>query len=337
MGRKFLFFINIVFVLATVVLIGLGHVAPSRQDLLLGGTLLVPGLLTTNALFVLFWLVKLDKRSLLSIALLISCYSYENRLFAIDFSSTTTNKTVQKMVFKVASFNVLHYHGQQLNNTSNNCFSLFNQNEVDFFGVQEANIKPKNSFYPHTNYSETHFSQSWILSKYPIVASKALDISFGRHTSRRSITYADVLLKRDTVRVFNLHFESYRFSKDADKLQKQGLQKFRSTVGNTFKIHEKEVNKLIKYIKRSPYPVIVMGDFNNNAYSYEYNQLINQCNLKDTFVAAGNGFGATFNFNYFPTRIDFILVPDSAKVYSHQVIQKKEWSDHYPIIAEISL
>jgi len=81
----------------------------------------------------------------------------------------------------------------------------------------------------------------------------------------------------------------------------------------------------------------VLGDFNNNAYSYEYNQLINQCNLKDTFVVAGNGFGATFNFNYFPTRIDFILVPDSAKVYSHQVIQKKEWSDHYPIIAEISL
>lgn len=338
MGRRFLFVVNIISVIVALALIGLGYVAPTNQGFLIGGTLLLPVVLMFNSIFLIYWVVKLDKRVLLSIIFFACFFSTITKLLNINSNTKNNDTEYTESRFKIASFNILYYRHQNFDKAStNNYLSLFKNNNVAVFGLQEANSLKKSAYYSHSNYSPKNNSQTWIFSKYPVINTKVLDISFGTHKNRKNFTYADIVLENDTVRVFNLHFESYRFAKEADKLQKQGVFKFRSTVDRVFKIHEKEVNELINYIKKSPYPAIVMGDFNNNAYSYEYNQLIKKCNLKDTFVEAGNGFGATYNFSYFPTRIDFILVPKTAKVYSHKVIPKKEWSDHFPIIAEISL
>lgn len=336
MARQFLFLINSIIIALALILISLGYIAPSNQGFLVGATLFVPGILVISIIFFVFWLLKRDKRVWLSIVFFACFFWAFERLFSVNLNETDDTTVANK--FKIASFNTLYYRHQSFKEASiNNFLSLFEKEKVAVFGLQEATGNRKNSYYSNTNYSSKNYSQNWVFSKHPIISSEVLDISSAKHKNKRSITYADVILKNDTIRVFNLHFESYRFSKDADQLQKQGVSKFRTTLDKVFKIHEKEVTKLIAYINKSPYPTIVLGDFNNNAFSYEYNQLIKKCNLKDTFVEAGNGFGSTFDFKYFPTRIDFILVPKTAKVYTHKVINKTEWSDHFPIIAEISL
>ena len=38
--------------------------------------------------------------------------------------------------------------------------------------------------------------------------------------------------------------------------------------------------------------------------------------LNDTFDEAGNGFGKTYDFKFFPVRIDFIFADDSFEVTS---------------------
>ena len=48
---------------------------------------------------------------------------------------------------------------------------------------------------------------------------------------------------------------------------------------------------------------VIGGDFNNTAYSYIYRKVLGE-DLKDTFEDAGNGFGRTYDFKFFPMRID---------------------------------
>ena len=80
--------------------------------------------------------------------------------------------------------------------------------------------------------------------------------------------------------------------------------------------------------------MIICGDFNNTAYSYVYKEI--KGNLIDTFKEAGNGFGRTFDFKFFPVRIDFVLVDDRFKVNSFKTYDVK-LSDHYPIMAKVKL
>ena len=80
--------------------------------------------------------------------------------------------------------------------------------------------------------------------------------------------------------------------------------------------------------------MIVSGDFNNSAFSYIYNQV--KGDLKDTFKEQGNGFGRTYDFKFFPLRIDFILSDQSFEVDSFKTFDV-EYSDHYPIMTRLSL
>ena len=56
----------------------------------------------------------------------------------------------------------------------------------------------------------------------------------------------------------------------------------------------------------------------------------------DTFEEAGNGFGKTYDFKFFPLRIDFILVDKRFTVNGFRTFEEK-LSDHYPIKASIAL
>ena len=57
--------------------------------------------------------------------------------------------------------------------------------------------------------------------------------------------------------------------------------------------------------------------------------------MKDTFKQSGNGFGRTFNFKFFPLRIDFILVDEAFTVNNYRTYDV-QLSDHYPIKTTLS-
>ena len=80
--------------------------------------------------------------------------------------------------------------------------------------------------------------------------------------------------------------------------------------------------------------MVIAGDFNNTAYSYVYKLI--KADQKDAFVTAGNGFGRTYDFKFFPVRIDFILVDERFDINGFKTFDVK-YSDHYPIQAKISL
>jgi endonuclease/exonuclease/phosphatase family metal-dependent hydrolase len=83
-------------------------------------------------------------------------------------------------------------------------------------------------------------------------------------------------------------------------------------------------------IDKSPYPVIVAGDFNDTPVSYSYRKI--RKGLNDAFVSSGYGAGFTYKGNYPPNRIDYILFDDSFECRQFD-ISKVKYSDHYPIVA----
>jgi endonuclease/exonuclease/phosphatase (EEP) superfamily protein YafD len=83
-------------------------------------------------------------------------------------------------------------------------------------------------------------------------------------------------------------------------------------------------------INRSPFPVIVVGDFNDTPVSYTYTKI--RKGLNDAFINSGYGAGFTYIGNYPRNRIDYILY-NYPLVNSYFDIIKVRYSDHYPIMA----
>ena len=89
----------------------------------------------------------------------------------------------------------------------------------------------------------------------------------------------------------------------------------------------------LKHKNKCNYKTIVCGDFNNTAFSYVYRAV--KGDMTDTFKEAGNGFGRTYNFKFFPMRIDFIFADPAFKVNGFKTYDV-EYSDHFPIMAKVS-
>ena len=53
----------------------------------------------------------------------------------------------------------------------------------------------------------------------------------------------------------------------------------------------------------------------------------------DSFQEAGSGFGKTYDFKYFPFRIDYIFIDKSFQITGHKAFSDIRYSDHFPVMA----
>lgn len=168
------------------------------------------------------------------------------------------------------------------------------------------------------------------LSRYP-VSGKG---KFSFDNSANMAIYTDIDFPGGTYRVYNCHFESYSISiphlltnvrdREEEQLKDTGRKMRRS-----IRQRPSQVNMVLKDIESSDHRAIVLGDFNDTPLSYTYHRLSK--GRKDSFVAAGDGFGASFRDFWPLLRIDYILLPRGLKAISHKTL-KKPYSDHYPVI-----
>jgi len=161
--------------------------------------------------------------------------------------------------------------------------------------------------------------------------------------SKGNSFYADVEINGKIIRVVNVYLEPFRLNKNmlgmkdenGKKVEENKISILFSRLINTFKTHENQVIKIRAAVDRSPYPVILAGDFNSVPNSWEYYNLGK--NLNDAFVEAGNGSATSFHDYKFPLRIDYIFSSKSIKPVSYKVDYSVKLSDHYPVIAEFLL
>ena len=136
--------------------------------------------------------------------------------------------------------------------------------------------------------------------------------------------------------MYNVHLQSSGIDTNVnvETLDSEQSNKLLNRIGTTFKAQQFQAELVANHVAKSPYKVMMCGDFNNTVYSYVYRIL--KGNLRDTFETSGTGFGSTFNFKYFPVRIDFILADKNytSGTFKNYTIP---YSDHFPILTELTL
>ena len=59
--------------------------------------------------------------------------------------------------------------------------------------------------------------------------------------------------------------------------------------------------------------------------------------MKDVFEQAGTGFGKSYNYKYYPARIDYIFVENNIEVKQFTSIDTFLQSDHFPQITRLKI
>ena len=218
-----------------------------------------------------------------------------------------------------------------------------NHGHMDVF-LQKLNFK--NYFYSYNSKEDfwgyAHFGII-IFSKYPIINKQT--VGFYPNDYNSIFQYVDIVKGEDTIRVFNIHLQSLRFSKSnlkyidkptvedenaAIKESKNIIAKFKKG----FLKRQVQADRIRAEIDKSPYPVIVTGDFNDVPNSYAYYTIGK--GLNNAFVEKGSGLGRTFSGISPVLRIDNIFVDKKMDVLQFNLVKKK-LSDHFPIMADVEL
>ncbi|SKA17410.1 Metal-dependent hydrolase, endonuclease/exonuclease/phosphatase family [Chitinophaga eiseniae] len=325
-------------------------------------TLAFPFLLGLLVIFLAGWLFFNYKYAFLSLTALFLGWKSISAFLAFNLPSgnkpAPAAQSLTVMSYNVSQFGLYREKDSKYNRQA--MFALIKKQEPDIACFQDFyTSERKNDFNNREDISREmkmpfrFFSsdfnrngmQHWgsiIFSKYPIIASDKVKMSMGPLSE--SLIYADIVKDDDTIRIVNMHLESYRFNEkdytDIRKIKNQEDTGLVATKNIIQKMREAYIRRsqqadiVGNFIRQSPYPVIVCGDFNDTPASYTYFTI--KGNLQDAFLNKGWGVGRTFNGIAPTLRIDYVFASTDFKVNSFRRIIS-DLSDHYPVIANLSL
>lgn len=335
--ERFLFTLNWLFAIILLFAYLLPYIPPSNFALLSVFSLGVPFLIIVNFIFLLYWILRLKKQLLLSLVVLLLGVNHVTSIYEISSSEDARpgDDTLKVLSYNVRQFNQFNWTKDR--NVPEKISGFVAETDPDVVAMQEyftGELDIADRF-PHKYIKIKERAAEFglaVLSRYPIINSGSLEFP---SRSNNNAIYADIVKGNDTLRIINVHLQSFTVKPDFDNLEKQQSKKVFLGMGQTFVRQERQMEIVLDLIKKTPYPIIMMGDFNNTAYSYIYREIKSE-GFYDAYKEAGNGLGQTFDFKFFPLRIDFIFAPESMEVLSFENY-KVPYSDHYPITATFRL
>ena len=327
------------------------HINPDNFALPAFFGLAYPYLLLINIILAVIWAMLLRFEAFISVIVIAIGFTHLS-----NYIQLTKPAGDKKGTFKVISYNVrlFNYFETRKGTTSEKkVLEFLKTQQPDILCLQEffiignpsqAETMVKSAlggkYYSHLkilgsgknrNYGIATFSKFPIIKKGEIIHPGSSSLSI----------YSDVLIGKDTFRIFNNHLQSFRLKRmERSFIEEMTASSDKATLGE---VKSLSISLKKGFVKRalqaqvvknkiniSPFPVIVAGDFNDTPVSYAYRKL--RKGLNDSFVNSGYGAGFTYKGNYPPNRIDYILY-DNALINSVFDIKRIKYSDHYPIIA----
>jgi endonuclease/exonuclease/phosphatase family metal-dependent hydrolase len=324
-----------------------------------------PFLLILVIICLLFWTLFRSRWAFLSLAALLLGYSNIRALIGFHPGGFTTSKKEKSI--RILTWNVRWFDEQKRitkgaypsrkqmlafireQDPDILCFQeYFETNKVNYSNVKDIQKMNYPYYYKVIDYGRKGGPMEVgvaIFSRFPIIDSTQIRYP-GPVLLRaaESLISCDINIQGQTLRVFNTHLQSVLFQKedyerlriirtaddsilDASKSILKKLRQGYASRGNQVDIVREQLDK-------SPYPVILCGDFNDVPNSYTYFHI--RGDRQDAFIAASNGIGRTYR-DVAPTlRIDYIMADKR-----FEVIQCKRfaipYSDHYPVLVDLQL
>lgn len=337
-----MFSLNIVLIIVTFVAYVLPFLAPKIFPILSVLTLFMPLFFLLNGLFFVYWAIQFKKRMFLSGLVLLMGITFINKFY--KFSSKEypeDDKDFVVMSYNVRLFNLFKWLDKE--DVPGVILGFINEKNPDILCIQEfsssadIDLKIYRHKYILMEGNKIKTGQA-IFSKFPIISQG--NIVFPN--SNNNVIYADIKKGKDIIRVYNMHLQSIKITPDVneiseniDVINKDRSQMLLIRISKAFKQQQQQAEIFKEHKKKCEYPVIICGDMNNSAFSYVYRNI--KGTLKDSFEEAGSGFGETYKFKYYPTRIDYIFADEKMSVKKFESFSNFENSDHYPIMAKMSL
>jgi endonuclease/exonuclease/phosphatase family metal-dependent hydrolase len=326
------------------------HVSPGDFALPAYFGLAYPYLLLANIILVIAWAMLLRFEALISLAVILLGLTHFSNYIKLSRPSGDKEGTFKLLSYNVRLFN--HFETKKGTGSEKIVFEFIKAQNADIVCLQEyfilgdpdSNEKSIKSmlggkYYSHIKLLGRGKNRLYgiaTFSRFPIVRKGEII-----HPGSSSLTiYSDILIKKDTFRIYNNHLQSFRLKKMErsfieeitadDKETFEEVISLSTSLKNGFVRRSLQAQVVKDHINRSEYPVIVAGDFNDTPVSYTYRKI--RKGLNDSFVNSGYGAGFTYKGNYPPNRIDYILY-DNALINNYFEILKVKYSDHYPIVA----
>lgn len=314
--------------------------------------LFMPGIILANLYLLVFWGIHKKWWIILPFITIISNHQFFSGMFQSPWKQDIPY--VPKDEITIASYNVEGFYWIA-RNIKYNIKKLVEDNHIDILCIQEhceeshldsITIQqkfglPNRCVFFNRQTAWANFGIS-IYSHYPIIRYGKINFNSEKNNSM----WADILVREDTIRVFNNHlqttdvsingkkYEEYKSVKDW-KGQARTLVNIVEQLKDNFVIRANQAIQVRNIIDTTRYPVIVCGDFNDTPVSFAYNHIAGN-NLTDGFRDRGKGYGHSFNGIKGLLRIDFISYDKSftGLVYDSPHLP---WSDHNPIIMKVKL
>lgn len=266
--------------------------------------------------------------------MLVLGYPFLNAGFAWN-----TTDSVPDDHFSVLSYNVKGFRGNQEGDdkkmlayvrrisTDINCIQEFsNRNRI----VQRIQKEDKYNLVYDQNTSRLA-----IYTRFRVLNSGVLipDQKFN------NIMFADLLVgDEDTLRVYNVHLQSMGITHTNSDYYEDLAAEYDDAKTKFLQgaaVRSSQVAVMMEHFESCPYPVLVVGDFNDTPFSYNYHKVRRK--LANSFEKAGWGFGFTYNGDLPFLRIDNQFFSEGLKISGFETIDSVSYSDHYPTLGIYSI
>lgn len=312
-------------------------------------------LMLANLIFMLIYIIKKSKWAYIPVAVFLLGIGYVGDFLQVSLVTKYNNSEDKQYrnELKIMTFNVHGFFalGSTSSYSSNldSIVSFIGRENPDIVCLQEYQLINKKDHsaidaqmsqwkYRAMSYLVDNNYHKWglaIFSKLPLTNATAIRFS----DQQNSTMFVDVEFRDNTFRLFNAHLQTTRFnSLNRQQLMSDDAQQAARLVGSTlrqsYRIRAFQADTIASIIAQSPFPTIVVGDFNDTPMSYVYHTI--KGDMQDTFREKGEGY----QYTYIPLRslfrIDYILHSKGMETLS-QTSPYIHWSDHKPVISRIKI
>jgi endonuclease/exonuclease/phosphatase family metal-dependent hydrolase len=338
------------------------YVSPEQSSFLPFFGLAYPVIVLANLVFIVIWLLSRWKWALLSLLTILLGWNQitTHVQFSKEHAFAADEKKTKVLSYNVRIFDLYNYtkDWKPQYEKRNKIFAFVKEENPDILCFQEfvndlsGVFKTKDTLEKFLDAKNVH-AEYTVTSKdinqfgiatftvYPIVGKGRINFP---NSPTNICIFTDVLIGKDTVRIYNAHFESihfsqkdYEYTKNVTDLKPGDNTKYRSKriiglLRLAFVDRASQVRLVEKHISTCRFPVIVCTDLNDTPCSYAYHHVSGD--MKDAFTESGNGFGHTYAGIFPSFRIDYIFHSKNLKAYNFRNVEV-DYSDHHPIACEI--